>query len=280
MLLNINKSIIYYICGKLKNNKMKKIFIVLAVMFVVFTTQTNAQKVINKIIKQKVLVVGTTGEQFPFTFKNDKGELEGIDIRIANRLATELGVEVKFEIMPFEKLIESLETEKIDIILSGMSATPKRNTKIAFPGVYYKTGKSILTFKKDLYKGKAETVNSDKITLVATENTTSEKYVKAHYPKAKLVTVKDIDEAKKMLINGKVDGVVADYETIEMLAFGITDKSVYYQNISAANEKEFISPAVSPKDFLFINLVSNFIDRVNAFDEDEAIENLWIQYLN
>ena len=259
---------------------MKKVFILLTVLFIAYSAQTKAQEVINKIMKEKVLVVGTTGEQFPFTFKDGKGKLQGIDINIANRLAKELGVEAKFEVMPFEKLIEALKAGKVDIILSGMTTTVKRNTEVAFPGVYYKTGKSILTFKKELYKGEVNAINRKDITLAATENTTSEKYVKANYPNAKLVTVKDISDAKKMLLDGKVDGVVADYETTEMLAFDISDKSVYYKNISKSTEKEFISPAVSAKDFLFINLVSNYIDRVNAYDEDEAIENLWIKYLN
>ena len=259
---------------------MKKVFILLTVLFLAYSAQTKAQEIINKILKEKTLVVGTTGEQFPFTFKDAKGNLEGIDIRIANSLAKELGVEAKFEVMPFEKLIEALKEGKIDIILSGMSITTKRNTQVAFPGVYYKTGKSILTFNKELYKGEVKAINRKNITLATTENTTSEKYVKANYPNAKLITVKDINEAKKMLLNGKVDGIVADYETTEMLAFDITDKSVYYKNISKATEKEFISPAVSAKDYLFINLVSNFIDRVNAYDEDKAVENLWVKYLN
>ena len=34
---------------------------------------------------------------------------------------------------------------KVDIVFSGVSITTERNTKVAFPGVYYKSGKSILT---------------------------------------------------------------------------------------------------------------------------------------
>ena len=132
---------------------MKKTFIALTLLFVTSsmfitsctTPEPAKQKTLDKILTNKTIVVGTTGEQFPFSFKGDDASLKGIDINIANFLAKDLGVDIKYEIMPFDELIPSVLNGKVDIVFSGVSITTERNTKVAFPGVYYKSGKSILT---------------------------------------------------------------------------------------------------------------------------------------
>lgn len=247
-------------------------------MFITSCTEPAKQTTIDKILTEKTIVVGTTGEQFPFSFKDKADKLVGVDINIANYLAKELGVAIKFEVMNFDELIPSVINGKVDIVFSGVSITTERNTKVAFPGVYYKSGKSILTKSKKLSKGEAEFVNTESVTLVTTEGTTSETFVKARFPKAKLILVNDNSEAIKLLGEGKVDGVVADFETCEMLAFSYEESFLFYNNISKSTEKEFISPVVAADDHLFINLISNYINRINAVDKPEAVDEIWYKY--
>ena len=264
---------------------MRKTFIALLLfvsgsLFIVSCTQPVKQKTIDKILKEKIIIVGTTGEQFPFSFKEDNGELKGIDINIAKLLAKELGVDVKFEILPFDKLIPAVSNGKVDIVFSGVTITTKGNTEVAFPGVYFKSGKSIITKNKQLYKGAAEYVNTENITLAVTKATTSEDFVKDKYPKTKLILVKNITEAVKLLSEDKIDGIVADFETCELIAFSYKESYLYFKNLSIPTEKEFISPVVASDDYLFINLISNFIERINANDEYEAVDMIWYEFLN
>ena len=46
--------------------------------------------------------------------------------------------------MPFAELLPALEANRIDMILSGMTITPKRNQNVALVGPYYISGKGIL----------------------------------------------------------------------------------------------------------------------------------------
>tara|TARA_B100000809_G_scaffold237763_1_gene257867 strand:- start:34436 stop:35233 length:798 start_codon:yes stop_codon:yes gene_type:complete len=265
---------------------MKNIFTVLSVLLVTFSlfitscTQPAKQKTLDKILTNKTIVVGTSGAQFPFSFKDDSGKLKGIDISIANYLAKELGVAIKYEVMDFNKLIPAVIDGKVDIVFSGVSITTERNTKVAFPGVYYKSGKSILTKSKKLSKGKAEFVNLESVTLATMKATTSEAYVKAKFPKVKLVLVDSNSDAIKLLGEDKVDGIVADFETCEMLAFSYEESFLFYNNMSRPYENEFISPVIASDDYLFINLVSNYIKRINAIDKSEAIDEIWYNYAN
>lgn len=264
---------------------MRKIFTTVAFVFVacsLFITSCSKpekQKILDKILTEKTIVVGTTGEQFPFTFK-EGDELKGIDISIAHYLGKELGVDVKFEIMDFDQLIPAVENGTVDIVFSGVSITTERNTKVAFPGVYFKSGKSILTKNKTLSKGKDEFVNKASVTLVTTKGTTSEEFVKNRFPKAKLVLVDSNSDAIALLGADKVDGIVADFETCESLAFSYEESFLFYNNISKSTEKEFISPVVASGDNLYINLIANYIKRINAVDKSEAVDRIWYKYAN
>lgn len=263
---------------------MRKSFVALVLFVLASSTLLTScaepvkQKTLDKILAQKTIVVGTTGEQFPFTFKGASGELEGIDIKIANHLAKELGVAIKYEVMDFENLIPAVKNGSVDIVFSGVSITTERNSKVVFPGVYFKSGKSILTKNKKLSKGDAESVNVSTVTLVTTKGTTSEDFVRNRFPNAKLVLVENNAEAIALLGADKVDGIVADFETCESLAFSYESSFLYYNNISKSTEKEFISPVIAAHDNHFTNLISNYIQRINAVDKSSVIDEIWYDY--
>lgn len=264
----------------MKKSIVRSVLLVSIIAFFAACTQAPQPTTIEKILNEKTIVVGTTGEQFPFSFKDDKGELAGIDIKIAKGLAKELGVSVTFSIMPFDQLIPAVKEGKVDIVFSGVSITPQRNTEVAFPGVYYLSGKSIVSSDKKIYNGKIEDVNKAEVKLAVTSGTTSETFVKKKYPAATIVSVKDISEAVALVNDGKADGLVTDFETAELISFAYLESNFLFKNLSTTVNQEFISPVVSGDDFLFVNLVSNFIERVNTVDEYAAVDKIWRNLLN
>jgi len=260
---------------------MKKFLLFVLAGIILSVSQVSGQEVINSILKRGEINIGTTADFFPFTFKDKKtGELNGIDILMGKALAREMGVKPNFIVMEFEDLIPAVTEGKVDIVLSGLSITTKRNTKVAFAGSYYHTGKALLSFDSKLSKGEKEVVNKESVKLAAIGKSTSEMFIKTHYPKATIVSVKDVNEAKKLLADKKVNGIVVDYDVCEKVEFSIKNGKLYYQNLSKKTEYEYIAPAVSAKDPLFVNLVSNFIMRVNAYNMQEEIDKIWLQYLN
>lgn len=264
----------------MKKSIVTSVLLVSIIAFFAACTQAPQPTTIEKILNEKTLVVGTTGEQFPFSFKDDKGELSGIDIKIARNLAYELGVSVTFVILPFDQLIPAVKDGRVDIVFSGVSATPLRNTEVAFPGVYYKTGKSILSANKAISKGALADVNKKDVTLAVTNGTTSQKFIAETYPDATLVTVDNISEAVTKLNEASVDGLVTDFETAELISFAYPESDYVFQNLSSKEMKEFISPIVSADDVLFLNLVENYIERINTYDEFAAVDKIWRDLLN
>ena len=91
-----------------------------------------AGPVMDRILKKGELVVGTTANQPPLNATSKSGQVIGFDADLARSMADTMGVKIKFVTLPFAELLPALEKGKLDIILSGMTMSPKRNLKVAF----------------------------------------------------------------------------------------------------------------------------------------------------
>ncbi len=243
--------------------------------------EKKSKSTIEKIIERKQLRIGTTEQYFPFTFMNNKKELKGIDIYIGNKLAKELGVEAKFIKYSITDLGNALKNDKIDIILSGYSITTDRNKDFLFTNSYYQTGKAIISKVKEITAGNKDFINKKEITLVTIRKSSSLEFIKNNYPKATILTEENILNCKDILFSGKADGFVGDYEVCENMYFSNQNDGDYrFRNLGTSLDHEFIGAAVSPKDYLFYNLVNNFIKKIDSQDMNNAIEKAWLEYGN
>lgn len=109
---------------------------------------------------EKVLKVGLNSTFAPFEFIKD-GELTGFDVDLINEIGKNLGYKITFVDQSFDGLIPALKAGKIDVIVSGMSATEERKKSVDFTDEYFtstqvylrKKGNTDLTSKESL-KGK------------------------------------------------------------------------------------------------------------------------------
>lgn len=77
----------------------------------------------------------------PFDTTDSKtGELSGFDVDMMEAIAADQGFELEWVNMSFGGLITALESGNIDIIASGMNASPDRRKKVDFSETYYDSG--------------------------------------------------------------------------------------------------------------------------------------------
>jgi polar amino acid transport system substrate-binding protein len=72
--------------------------------------------------------------------------VQGIDPDLAAELGRKLGVRLTFVNVKFDTLADELRSRRIDVIISGMSATPERARKISFVE-YFRSGTSLVVAK-------------------------------------------------------------------------------------------------------------------------------------
>src|SRR5690242_5036247 len=86
------------------------------------------------------LIVGMELAYPPFEMTDARGQPMGVSVDLAKALGTYLHREVEIQNVPFDGLIPALQTRKIDLIISSMTATAERAKSIAFSDPYVKTG--------------------------------------------------------------------------------------------------------------------------------------------
>ncbi|MBJ7449938.1 MAG: transporter substrate-binding domain-containing protein [Parachlamydiales bacterium] len=107
---------------------MKKFIKIFCVFLFTILTVTSCQK---SQTSRPQLIVGLQAGYPPFESINEKGEVIGFDVDIAQELAESLGKDLKIVEMGFDGLILGLKNKKIDLIVSGVSITHDRLQKIA-----------------------------------------------------------------------------------------------------------------------------------------------------
>jgi polar amino acid transport system substrate-binding protein len=245
---------------------MRKTGIVIALvafMTLALASAALAGPVMDRIIKKGELVVGTATDYPPFNFKANDGTIMGLDVDLAKILAKAIRVKLKIEVIPFPKLLEALNAGKVDLVISGMTMTPERNTKVYFAGPYFVTGQGAL-MKGDMMQKIRDLTdfNKPEYTVAVNKGTTGETTVKQLLPKAKVAAFKDNEDALKALLAGKVQVMVADFPYCVLASFQ------YKADNLAALQKPFtfepLGVAVPANDALLQNMVDNYLGTLTA----------------
>jgi polar amino acid transport system substrate-binding protein len=178
--------------------------------------------------------------------------------------------------MPFSELLPALEAGTVDMVMSGMTIIPERNLKVAFVGPYFISGKAFLTKTKTIASVQdVSDINSPEITLAALKGSTSQLFVEEATPKARLVTTKDYDEAVDLVIQDKVDALVADYPICLVALL----RHPYEDLVSVITPLTYepIGVAVPANDPLLVNWVDNILNMLKGSGELEDLEDHWFE---
>ena len=158
-----------------------------------------------------ILRVGVAPRSQPVIFKQGD-QIAGIEADFAKQLGTALNREVVFVEVPWAKLIDALEQNKIDIIMSNMTATAPRSIRINFTTPYLQSGLSALFIrgKHDQSGLVGSTILNQKRRIGYVKDTTGEFYCLQRFSRGTLQGYKDTDAALQALLNDKVDMFVHD----------------------------------------------------------------------
>ncbi|MGA1462632.1 MAG: ABC transporter permease subunit [Steroidobacteraceae bacterium] len=199
------------------------------------------------------LRIGVTATREPFNFVDAKGRVTGHDGELAYRISVALGRPLEFSNMRFAALIPALQAGKIDMIVTGMTATEERAKFVSFSDSYYENAQVMLVRKpgggspaKPEADAPIQIRSNDDLAGIqvgALLGSIQDKYVREQYPTAEVMQYNNAADLVMAVEGQRVDAGVADRDFLnEVLAdnaqLAMLETPLFSMDIGAGFEKD------------------------------------------
>jgi len=226
--------------------------------FSMVTAPAHAASVLNEILSDGVLKVGTTGDWNPMTMKDTAtNSYTGYDIDVMTELAKDLGVKVEFVPTDWKTLVSGVTSGKYHMTGSA-SISPSRAKASGYSKTYFSLATVPLTLKKNADKF-TDWADLDKasVTVAATLGTTQEKQVKQFFPNAKYKIVEAPARDFQEVLAGRADAhITSNVEAYKLVA---KYPEMMVVPVSAPKAPTPIAMLLPQADQVWINYVNTWI---------------------
>ena len=114
------------------------------------------QEAAGELDKSKTYVLGMDDTFAPMGFRDEKGELVGFDVELAQAAAKEMGIKIECQPIDWTVKETELDSGNVDFLWNGYSITPEREKKVLFSDPYMDNRQIIITLKDSPVNSKAD----------------------------------------------------------------------------------------------------------------------------
>lgn len=223
--------------------------------------------------KPAKIIAGMDDTFAPMGFRDDKGNIVGFDIDMANAISKEIGVPIEFKPIDWAAKETELNSGRIDCIWNGFSITPEREKKLVFTKAYM-DNKQAFTVKSDApYQSMADLKGKK---IVIQEGSTAENVLNKNPElKASFAEVKaypDFTSCFMDLESGRADAVLGDTVLEE---YYIAKKPGQFKELPDVLSRDNFAIGIKKDNKALVDLLNQGIDKVIASGEASKISEKW-----
>lgn len=149
----------------------------------------------------------------PFEGKDDAGNPLGVSVSFMQDFADAYGYDLTIENIGFDGLIPSLQTGKVDCVMSSITITPEREEQVDFTDPYAMAQLAILA-NTDSGIEQASDLNQAGKTVAVKTGSTGDVYATKHLAEAEILRLADESACVTEVAQGRADGFLYDQLTI------------------------------------------------------------------
>lgn len=212
---------------------------------------------VKAIKKRGQLRVAVFGDLPPYGWVNKDGQRVGYDVELARRMAKDLGVKPKFVQVNANNRVDTLNSNKADIVLANFTVTPERKQAVSFAKPYMKVSVGVVSPKKKAIT-KASQLKGKK--LIVTKGTTAENYFTSKQPGVQLLKFDSKTQQFNALKNNRAAALADDNS---YLYAWVKKNPQYTVGIKNIGPRQYIAPAVKKGNSSLLNWSNKEITKLN-----------------
>lgn len=210
---------------------------------------------VSAIKKRGTLRVAVFGDLPPYGWVDDNGNRVGYDVRLARQMAKDMGVKVKFIQVNANNRVDTLNSNKADIVLANFTETPERKQVVDFAKPYMKVSVGVISPKSASITSAKQLKGKN---LIVNKGTTAENY----FTKKGGVDLLKFDSKTQQFNAFKNKRAVALADDNSYLYAWVKKNPNYTVGIKNIGPNQFIAPAVKQGNKSLLNWTNNEITRL------------------
>jgi polar amino acid transport system substrate-binding protein len=233
----------------------------LAIAFLTIAPQSIAAREWSEITSQGELKVAVKNNLRPLGFTKKNGDLVGLEIDIAHKLAAELlGEPTAIAFLPVknQERLQVVLKDEVDLAIARVAVTTSRSRIVDFSPYYYLDGTGIVTKNPQI-----ENLDSLPLKRIAVlENSATIAVIQYRLPKAVLVGVDSYQAALELMETDQVDAFAGDRSILT----GLTQEYPNYHLLPERLSGEALA-VVMPKGLQYKELRSKVNSAIASWKE-------------
>ena len=171
------------------------------------------QPTIARIQERGTILIGTTGDYRPLSFREADGTYWGFGIEVAGVIAKRLGVGIEFVQTSWPTLSADVQAEPqtFDLAIGGITITDARRETMLMSDGYLANGKTILcrTTEAERYKSLAD-IDKPEVRVMVNPGGLNEKFANANLTHATIIVHQKNEEIPSLIAEGEADIMITE----------------------------------------------------------------------
>lgn len=179
-------------------------------LLLILICSSSSGRTLQQVMNDGTLRVGVALHT-PWAIRSRSGNLLGFEIDIAKKLAEDMKLDVEFRVYESERLIPSLESGEIDLIVAKLAITPSRALHVNFSQPYIADEITLATnLTTTVFAKTLEDLNHPDYKIAAVRGHSAEELVAQIFPRSQHQFYESTDLASAALIDEAVDAYLEE----------------------------------------------------------------------
>ena len=200
-----------------------KIWLLIALLAIASTTALAAcsdkedilagRPTVERIERRGTLLVGTTGDYRPLSFREPDGSCWGFCIEVAEEIATRLGVHSRFVQTSWPTLSDDVlaDPQRFDLAIGGITITDARRETMCMSEGYLANGKTILCRATEAgrYRSLAD-IDMPGVRVMVNPGGLNEQFARKHLTRATILVHQRNEDIPTLVAEGRADVMITE----------------------------------------------------------------------